>query len=844
MTSYVISEDYNLETTFYDQTLITETLFGVQGHYNYDREFSPSSPDYQAYIELLTDLGVSDLRFPGGTTTEYMFTQEAFELGLWTRNDAVEQNDGLTEYRFFLDDLTQVASQINATISIVLPTRTAFEQSAGQALISGSYGNRSETRAEYWERLEEFVDAAIFQARESGVTISVFEIGNEFWGGGEMSATEYGRLAAEVTIWLDEKLRAEGIDVDIAVQATSSTATFSDREGEFFLVQGVVEYNGQTDYEIFLTEAEAIEYISDQSFSPDTSPESLSINKVSLGDMPLYLDGVTAGLQTVNIANELLSTYNSDGITAAQLINGMILHPYFGQGFGDGSVGSGIDNENEFALIDVYEIFSTTLNREDLNFHATEWSARTANVETLEGLQSTIEAFFELSSNGVDFANYWPTTFGGVTPTDRVLIQTSQEELTFSGIAFDWLNESTQGLMPLFDYEIFSEIDIHTFSDSVDTDRKNIVSFVSDRTGSDRHDVNLDYGEFGISSDFFISVSTVDVSSAEILGSQGTVTIEYPVIENIDGFVYEFGEEETPTLSLDLSKFGTARIELTAITEDTDIIFGRGGNDLIEGRGGADSLYGGEGSDHIYGGDQADFIIAGEGDDFAYGGNGKDSIFLNDGNDTFIDSSQASVWGADFVDGGNGDDTILGRGGDDKFFGGNGDDEVHGGSGADEIWGWSGSDTLDGGAGDDTIFGDSKAKSSNGELADDVIFGGEGNDVINGGYGNDLLEGGSGFDTFVFDSESGDDHISDFESGIDQIDLSDWGVTSMSELEMSFVDDANRIAFEDNSISINGLLKEDDILFERSTIVKSDFLVDDGETSLYKFCSFETPIDL
>jgi len=67
-------------------------------------------------------------------------------------------------------------------------------------------------------------------------------------------------------------------------------------------------------------------------------------------------------------------------------------------------------------------------------------------------------------------------------------------------------------------------------------------------------------------------------------------------------------------------------------------------------------------------------------------------------------------------------------------------DSVNAGGGNDKIWGGSGHDTINGGTG---------------------------NDTIEGGTGNDILYGGSGADVFVFDTESGNDTIRDFEVGID-----------------------------------------------------------------------------
>lgn len=112
----------------------------------------------------------------------------------------------------------------------------------------------------------------------------------------------------------------------------------------------------------------------------------------------------------------------------------------------------------------------------------------------------------------------------------------------------------------------------------------------------------------------------------------------------------------------------------------------------------------------------------------------------------------------DFAGASDANNQAMGLGGNDKLRGGNGDDRLLGGTG---------NDTLSGRNGDDLLHG---------EAGHDRLFGGAGNDTLVGGSGQDTLKGGKGADTFVFSENPGrridHDIISDFESGIDQIDLS------------------------------------------------------------------------
>jgi Ca2+-binding RTX toxin-like protein len=57
----------------------------------------------------------------------------------------------------------------------------------------------------------------------------------------------------------------------------------------------------------------------------------------------------------------------------------------------------------------------------------------------------------------------------------------------------------------------------------------------------------------------------------------------------------------------------------------------------------------------------------------------------------------------------------------------------------------------------------------------DQLFGLGGDDFLNGGQGKDQLTGGEGADTFVFTKGSGKDTITDFEVGVDIIQVAKGG---------------------------------------------------------------------
>lgn len=168
-----------------------------------------------------------------------------------------------------------------------------------------------------------------------------------------------------------------------------------------------------------------------------------------------------------------------------------------------------------------------------------------------------------------------------------------------------------------------------------------------------------------------------------------------------------------------------------------DLVFGGDGNDTIFGQDDDDTIDGGDGNDVIDGGLDDDYLRGRMGDDTVTGGHGNDTITGGFGNDVLIggddSDSFADILDAtdpepdndrDFLDGRQGDDTIMGGDDDDTLMGGYGNDHLDGGIDEDSIHGGGGDDTIIGGQGADTMFG---------EGGQDVFIGGNAGDVIDGG---------------------------------------------------------------------------------------------------------------
>ena len=185
-------------------------------------------------------------------------------------------------------------------------------------------------------------------------------------------------------------------------------------------------------------------------------------------------------------------------------------------------------------------------------------------------------------------------------------------------------------------------------------------------------------------------------------------------------------------------------------------------NNLLNGGNGNDTLDGREGDDTLRGNRGDDTFLFSVGDDTILGGLDADTLdYSGAGEAVIVDLTAGTAATSDTLDilhgienviGTAEDDAINGKGQDNVLDGGDSDDTIHGRNGNDWLLGGDGRDVMDGGNGDD---------------------------VLAGGSGVDVMTGGSGADSWRFlstaDSGFGGanrDRITDFEQGIDLIDVS------------------------------------------------------------------------
>lgn len=158
-----------------------------------------------SYAEAVEYLGVTGLRFPGGSLTEYSFdlSNPDAETAYDVRSDQEVSMIGLSDFMAYAEDTDQ-------PVTIVIPTRTQLSTE------TDANGDRFTNINE--GELREFI-GDVAAGEYGSAEIQAIEIGNEYWGSGEMNAVEYGRLASEMaTIVNNELSLANNFTTDIVVQ--------------------------------------------------------------------------------------------------------------------------------------------------------------------------------------------------------------------------------------------------------------------------------------------------------------------------------------------------------------------------------------------------------------------------------------------------------------------------------------------------------------------------------------------------------------------------------------------------------------------------------------------------
>lgn len=382
----------------------------------------------ESYAHAIEELGVTTLRYPGGSLTEYMFDMRNPDAE-W----AVDPDTGRLESFIPLSDVMGYAADTGRSVSIVIPTRDQLSETQFD-------DNGDRMPAIDRAVLQDFVRDVVSGQYGHG-TVAAFEIGNEYWGSGEMNASEYGRLAADMAELIDRELNAlsgdfpQAAEVDVLVQVGTNFGS-SDLSDDY---AGIAPRDVVADL--------------NASYGLD------------LGDEVIFPNG---GMDWTEINNEILLSHFDDDAMAAT--DGVIAHVY--------SRAPVVEHSRWFQLEQIQEHW---VERDPtLEIHVTEWNQK-ANTNAFDetrdyGLyqaQEMLQQVEEFMRMDVDSAQVWPL----IQNTDSALaLGREYDQPTAPGHMFSMMSDNLPG-MKMLDFNpqderatelVTSEMNIHAFADGQD----------------------------------------------------------------------------------------------------------------------------------------------------------------------------------------------------------------------------------------------------------------------------------------------------------------------------------------------------------------------------------------
>lgn len=690
----------------------TSDLFGANFLFARDGAWRPGEVS-QPYMAFADEVGLSTLRYPGGTMTEDKFDMANPN----NQGDTTNGQKGLVPLSSFLD----YAASIGATATIVIPTYRLFTDQfdeAGQRIISQS--------AESLVR--NFIQFTLNEAARAGTSIKGFELGNEWWVdntsifGFRMNPIEYGRMGNFLS-----KIVQEEID-----SYNHTAASWSRVDPDIVLQVG-----------------------------PGGNAEWYPLSELGLA---------ATGGQTEIRATEVIFRQIVDPAAKAA-IDSILTHRYL---VGTDQAISGWAY-NPFLLWESLAKNDPQFNREFAKY-VTEWNVKASNPTEIgiRQVDSMVLLAREMMIAGVDLANVWAVQQNNNT---KLIYNTGLKEanyggLTFGGVAFDMMAAQLPGLRTISTPSTIAGLQLVSFGSDA-----RMVCFLTNKSAASRSDflikstvpsgtTHVSVYEITQGSD---GRPTVAVRTFPLNEMPNAVSLDFSIDETVMVVFAKGGHGITiEGYGLNDSLVGTVGDDFITGGHGADSLFGSSGNDMIRGEEGSDLLSGGDGNDILDASLGADTVLGGQGNDTVIFGEVSVNLTIDlaHSEPTSVSSSGITIGSIENVVSGNGNDTILGNtlgnlidgsGGGDEMDGRGGDDTIRGGDGRDFLRGGEGNDIVDGGDAEDFLEGGEGDDWILGGLGDDFLFGGAGFDLIEGGDGNDALDGDDGHDVLL--AGAGDDKL-------------------------------------------------------------------------------------
>ncbi len=348
------------------------------------------------YDRLIEELGVGSFRYPGGSLTERYFD-------ITDPNASVVADRDTGELRNFipLDEALGYAAEEGLSVTIVIPTRNLLSET------TDANGDRFAAIDE--DALRGFVRDVV-SGVHGDAEVEAFELGNEYWGSGQMSSVEYGRLASEMAVIVNDELSLQNSDADIIVQSGTNFdfARLSDQ---------------------YAADMAGTDILADLNATYD----------LSLGEDSLFSSGA---VNWTNVANEMiLSEFDTEAEREA--VDQISVHVY--------SRGQVNESQRSFFLNNTDEAWADVIP--DARIAVTEWNTA-GNSGSLDrssdfGLfqsHEMINIMEEFLRYDVQSAHVWPLIQN--TP-NTLSVDDGQATLTPGGAMFNMMQEALPGKVAL-----------------------------------------------------------------------------------------------------------------------------------------------------------------------------------------------------------------------------------------------------------------------------------------------------------------------------------------------------------------------------------------------------------
>lgn len=600
---------------------IDTSHFGV----NYIAGYNQSVPEGN-FESIVQQLGVGHVRYPGGTVTEtYMdphgkVWQDIFE------NDheySIASDGRLIEGpgRIF-----EFAGRNDLEVTFVLPTDTLVTMDNGRPVVDQIAV----------AKVNQLVDD-ILDGRFGEVSISAFEIGNEYYHHPDMSAEEYAAVANDLILAVDEAIQDYATHGNLPDDWTAP---------DIAIQAGVGWQDGDNDAIINGLSTDALESVS----SVVAHYYSSNLSQTGVRDQHLGQISDWEDATGITDLDYHISEWNISGTdTGMAQCSSMLV------GF-DEMLSQGVDTSTIWGAQLRWLDSGLSVNFGDNDLEETD-SRLSVGGEMIASMAESLVGLRPIDANIDELVEVQDDQNGPITyeSGDYLVHVYGNDDRAVVYIA------SRSGEEINLDLKIseYFEDPNHVWGETL-TSRDDPYTGWRDETDP--------LSAYGVAD--FDGVTKFQVNGAEPLTLEPFEILRLNIQLNDDGVTID---DHDPLISSDLNY--------------DDNLVGSDSDDTIIAHIGDDSLLGHDGNDILIGGDDDDGAFGGWHNDVIFGGNGNDTVRGDDGEDWVVGGE-----GNDRVIGSAGNDVLSGNTGDDVLFGGDGDDVISAGDGHDHVTGGADSD--------------------------------------------------------------------------------------------------------------------------------------------------------